>query len=321
MQQYILPPNQNYNSGLMTLQQAVDRAANKDPNGDQAVRDNAQSATLSTRNLSQTFPPDPEAAIDRRSEELLLQPIKYLDGMGAEDLRAGGARFCAAFNPLTSKFPFTPNATPEVTLDELGNILRPQSGMLWTFYNGALKPVMDCPNGECVAKGSPPLNPAFVRYISQMMKFSRALYGDSGGDPNLQYTLRPQASDLIQEYGITVNGQSVTLKGGGQHMYTWPGSGTRNFRLALKIGATSFDVKTFDGPWSVFRFFADANTFRASGNGYLFNWVATSGLSAQPMRVNDRPVTYEFLVDTGGGPAVFSKDFLSTLKCVAPVTR
>jgi hypothetical protein len=37
--------------------------------------------------------------------------------------------------------------------------------------------------------------------------------------------------------------------------------------------------------------------------------------------VKGRALIYEFFVDTGGGPAVFSKDFLSTLKCVAPVTR
>src|SRR5689334_7074690 len=105
-QQYIVASNQNYNGGLMNLQQAVDRAANKDPDGERATRDNAQSAKLGTRQLTSTFAPDPEAHMEQRTEELLLQPIIYLDGLAGGDLKNGGARFCAAFNALTNKFPF-----------------------------------------------------------------------------------------------------------------------------------------------------------------------------------------------------------------------
>jgi type VI secretion system protein ImpL len=321
-QQYIVQPNQSYNGGLMNLQQAVDRAANKDPNGEQSTRDNAQSARLSTRQLSATFPPDPEAHIDQRTEELLLQPITYLDNLAGGDLRAGGAAFCAAFNPLTAKFPFNPTATAEVTLDELGNILRPQSGKLWTFYESSLKSVMQCPNGECSPQGSTPINPVFVRYISQMMKFSRAVYGDSGQDPNLHYTLRPNSTDQVDEFDVAVNGDVAPLKGGASKQFTWPGPGTRNFRLDLKVaGGSQLGAQSYDGPWAVFRFFADANRTTNAGNGYTFTWSVTSGRSQQPQMVKGRPLIYEFFVDTGGGPAVFSKDFLSTLKCVAPVTR
>jgi len=321
-QQYIVQPNQSYNGGLMNLQQAVDRAANKDPSGEQSTRDNAQSARLTARQLSATFPPDPEGHIDQRTEELLLQPITYLDNLAGGDLRAGGAAFCAAFNPLTAKFPFNPTATAEVTLDELGGILRPQSGKLWTFYESSLKSVMACPNGDCSPQGSTPLNPAFVRYISQMMKFSRAVYGDSGQEPNLRYTLRPQPTDQVDDFGVAVNGDLAQLKGGASKQFIWPGPGTRNFRLDLKVaGGSQLGAQSYDGPWAVFRFFADANRTTNAGNGYTFTWAVTSGRSQQPQMVKGRPLIYEFFVDTGGGPAVFSKDFLSTLKCVAPVTR
>jgi type VI secretion system protein ImpL len=319
VQQYVLPPNQNYNQGLMTLQQAVDRAANKEPNSDQGVRDNALSATNSTRQLSSTFPPDPEAQIDRRSEDLLLQPIKNLDNLGSQDLSSGGSGLCTSFNSkLKNQFPFNPTAKSDVSLDDLGNILRPKTGLLWTVYESTLKNAMDCTaDGNCTPKPNSKINPNFVASIGQLMRFSRSLYGDAGTDPNLQYTLKPQASDLVQEFTVTINGQPVALKGGAQHTFQWPGAGQRSFRLALKIGGTSFDVEPFDGPWSVFRFFADANVARASGASYTFDWTATSGLAAQPMKVNNRPVTYEFVTDTG----VFSKDFLSKLNCALPVTR
>jgi len=181
---------------------------------------------------------------------------------------------------------------------------------------------MQCPNGECSPQGSTPVNPVFVRYISQMMKFSRAVYGDSGQDPNLHYTLRPQPTDQVDEFGVAVNGELAQLKGGASKQFVWPGPGTRSFRLDLKVaGGSQLGAQSYDGPWSVFRFFADANRTTNAGNGYTFAWVVTSGRSQQPQMVKGRPLTYEFFVDTGGGPAVFSKDFLSTLKCVAPVTR
>jgi type VI secretion system protein ImpL len=322
VQQYIVPPNQGYNASLMNLQQAVDKTVNKEPEGERATRDQAQSASLTTRQLAATFPPDPEAHVEARSQELLLQPITYLDGLAGGDLRAGGAAFCGAFAPLTSKFPFNSVAQPEVTLDELGNILRPKTGRLWTFYDMQLKNAMPCPNGECQASGNPPLNPAFVKFISQMMKFSKAVYGDAGTEPNLRYTLRAQQTDQVEQFETAVNGDTATLKGGEQHAYVWPGPGTRTFRLSLKlVGGTSVEATAFDGTWGVFRFFADANRNNPSGSGYIFTWVVVQGLARRPMMVNGRPLTYEFYVDTGGGPAVFSKDFLSTLKCVLPVSR
>lgn len=322
VQQYIVPQNQTYNAGLMNLQQAVDKAANKDPDGERTSHENAQTATLTTRQLAATFAPDAEAHIEQRAEELLLQPIKFLDEVGSEDLRAGGARFCAAFNALTPKFPFNPTAQPEVTLDELGAFLRPKTGTLWTFYDSTLKNVMQCQNGDCTAKGSTPINPNFVRFVGQAMKFSRALYGEAGMDPNLQYTLKPQASDQVEEFDITINNQAAALKGGAQHMFSWPGPGPRNFRLSLKIaGGSQTDVGNWETLWSVFRFFADADTSKAAPGGYNFDWVVRLGRAGTPMQVKGRPLTYEFFVDTGGGPAVFSKDFLSTLKCTVPVAR
>ena len=86
-------------------------------------------------------------------------------------------------------------------------------------------------------------------------------------------------------------------------------------------GGSQLGAQSYDGPWAVFRFFADANRTTNAGNGYTFTWSVTSGRSQQPQMVKGRPLIYEFFVDTGGGPAVFSKDFLSTLRCVAPVTR
>ena len=166
------------------------------------------------------------------------------------------------------------------------------------------------------------MNPAFPRFIGQLMQFSRALYPGGGADPNLRYTVRPQPSDQVETFEVATNGLLARLRGGAQNAYVWPGGGARSFQLSLRLaGGSSLQVQSWDGLWAVFRFFADADRTAASGGGYTFTWAFRQGRSAQPVMVAGRPLTYEFLVDTGGGPAVFSKDFLSTLKCTLPVSR
>jgi type VI secretion system protein ImpL len=321
-QMYIVDVNRSYNSGLQALQQAVDRAADPSANKEdasRAMRDSGQSATLTARQLGASFPPDPEAQIDQRSLELLLQPIKYLDGMVSSDLKGSGQSFCSAFNQTTlHKFPFDPQAKDEVKLDDLGALLQPKSGKLWVYYEGSLKSVLQCSNGECSASGGTPLSPGFAAFIGNLMKFSRAIYGDSGADMNYQYSLTPQKSDLVDEFDVTINGALSKLKGGTQHSYVWPGTGARNFELDLKLvgGGLPQQAKAYDGPWSVFRFFADAD--KTTGN--VFSWSVTSGRDQQPTKINGKPLTYDFSVGTTG-PAVFSKEFLSKLRCVVPVAR
>lgn len=321
--QYIVAQNQPYNQTLIALQQAVDRAANHDPTGDQQVRGSADSATAQTRGWSATFPPDSDGHIDQRAGELLLQPIRNLNGLGAEDLKSAGGSLCTSFNTLTTKFPFNSSlSAPDVSLDELGAILRPTTGRLWVVYNSTLKNVMDCPNGQCTAKPGANVHPNFVNSIGQLMRFSHALYGDAGVDPNLTFKLKPQMSPLVEEFTVTINGQSTALKDGAERAFTWPGAGAKSFRLTLKrIDGGKDDVEPYEGNWAVFRFFADANTASPSAGGTIFGWTETSGRANSPVRVNGQDLKYFFSVDTGGGPAVFSKDFLSRLKCVVPVTR
>ncbi len=321
-QLYIVDVNRSYNSGLQALQQSVDRAADPSANKEdasRAMRDSGQSATLTARQLGASFPPDPEAQIDQRSLELLLQPIKYLDGMVSSDLKGSGQSFCSAFNQATlRKFPFDPLATDEVKLEDLAALLQPKTGKLWVYYDTSLKSVLQCSNGDCSASGGAALSPGFAVFIGNLMKFSRAIYGDSGTEMNYQYSLTPQKSDLVDEFDVTINGAQSKLKGGTQHSYVWPGSGTRNFELDLRYagGGLPQQVLTYDGPWAVFRFFAAAD----KTTGTLFSWAPKNGRDQQPTRINGKPLTYDFNVGTNG-PAVFSREFLLKLRCVLPVAR
>jgi type VI protein secretion system component VasK len=319
----IVDANRQYDGSLLSLQQAVDRAAS-DSSGNKedslrSMHDSASQATISANTLGSTFAEDDEGQINKRSLELLLQPIKNLDGQAPSDLKGAGESFCKSFLQATQrKFPFDAQSTSDASLEELGALLEPKKGRLWVFYESSLKSVLQCANGECSPMGGATLDPRFAPFIGNLMKFSRALYGESGSDMNYQYTLTPKQTDQVEEFEITVNGSTEKLKGGAQHGFVWPGSGTRNFGLSVKLngGGAPLEMGRYEGLWGVFHFFNQAN----KNVGTSFTWSPTTGLDQQPVRSLGRPLTYDLSV-SANGPVIFSKEFLSKLKCVVPVAH
>jgi type VI secretion system protein ImpL len=57
-------------------------------------------------------------------------------------VNARGASFCAAARPVLAKFPINPSAVVDATPQDVGQLLRPGTGALWTFYNEALQPLL-----------------------------------------------------------------------------------------------------------------------------------------------------------------------------------
>ncbi|MBX9600204.1 MAG: hypothetical protein K2X35_04330 [Bryobacteraceae bacterium] len=323
----IVSENTPYNNSLMALQSGVDQASQQtppDPNVAAATLQQATTARQAKQMLGNTFPIDQEAHLERTVGDLLEQPITYaealLKGLGAGQLNAAGAGFCNAFSPLLRKFPFSADAKEEVTLDELGSILRPKDARLWKFYEEALKKHLNCGPEGCQTTNADPLikmQPNFVAFFSQMMRFSRALYNEQGQGPNFRYAMSPRAAENLETFEVRVNGEAASLKGGQSKAYVWPGPGSPSFKLILKpVGGGSLEPQTFDGPWSVFRFFAEAD--RSLGPN-TFEWISRSG--RQVTMVAGKPLIYVFTIDAGGAPVVFSKEFLSTLKCVPNVAR
>lgn len=328
---YIGPTNQQYMNTLLQLQSSMEQAASApsvDPAMANATLQNAASARMGTRQVAQAFRIDPEAHIETRVEKLLEDPITnaeaLLRGLGPAELNAKGRGLCMQFSAVMAKFPFNPKAQAEATLDEVGGLLRPQTGALWTFYEANLKNMLPKQGNSWVAApGSPmALNPAFVTFFNNAAHFSEALY-HGGQTPRLEYILQPQASDQVEQMQMNVDGQNASFSGpAGGKKFIWPGSGAQELRLSVKLqGGTDLEVQNRQGLWSLFRFFADADQFSPSGHAYGLAWIVRQGREGRPVMVAGKPLTYRFLLDTAGAPPVFSKDYLSNLRCVATVAR
>ncbi|HLJ47519.1 MAG TPA: ImcF-related family protein [Bryobacteraceae bacterium] len=327
VQQYILPSNQTYIQGLSSLQVSIQNLPKPpDPPSAKATIDQAGNALVASRQITGPFAIDNDAHLEKDVTRLMEDPITHaealLKGAGTANLNGAGRAFCQAFGIMVNKFPFNPKATDETTLQELSDIFRSKDGKLWMFYENTLKPNLTCSTAGCTPTGQVEMNPAFVTFFGQAVRFSKAVYGDAGSDPNYHYTLSPVKSDQVDSFGITVNGQTTLLKGGASKAYVWPGPPAQSFSLQLKVtGGTTFDVETWQGLWSVFHFFADADRTTQTGAGYTFVWIPRQGQRNTTLNIAGRALEYQFYVDTAGAPAVFSKDFLSSLKCVSTVAK
>jgi type VI secretion system protein ImpL len=330
--QYVWPTNQEYMGSLAALQTAIGQVADAppttapDPTLALPVRQSADVAHNVVKKMGYTFKIDPEAHIETVTTRLLEAPIDYADaltkGMGSGEINAKAGRFCRAFAAITSKFPFNPTASAEVTIQELNAMFRPQTGQLWAFYSEALQNFMPKQGAQYVANpaGGIPLNPAFVAFFNKAARFSEALYPGGATEPNLRISLAPQRTDQIKEMSVTVNGQ--TNKGTGSKQYIWTGSASHNVRISAKLsGGSDFEFQDRQGPWALFRFFADADRWSQAGDGYYLEWIVRQGREGRPVTVGGRELTYRFMVDTGGAAPVFQKDFLIGLRCVSQAAR
>lgn len=310
-----------YRESLMRLQESVVKA-NQPGIDDLAKADMLRTQQNSAQNATRGVtagPVDSVAQLDKVITKLMLAPTEIpMPDPGAKANAAGGA-FCVGFNGLKSKFPFK-QVEPEVSLQELSDIFKPGTGKLWEFYEKTGKQFVACSSAGCSAQASPPIpvNDRFVKAFSNLVRFSKALYGENGSEPAYKYSLRPK-SEFYDSYNISVNGDKSTVKAGSSSKtYVWPGPGSPSFSLEIvqKGNTNGEEVQRFSTLWSVFRFFANAE----KTDGTNFTFFKRSGRDNQPTMINGKTATYDFSLDTQGAPAVFSKDFLNSLECVGQVT-
>ncbi len=323
--QYVWPTNQEYMTSLAGLQTALGQVADApgppDPNRAAPVRTSTDAASNVVKKMGYTFKIDPEAHLEATTLKLLQAPIDYAEaltkGIGAGEINAQARQFCAAFAPLSTKFPFHPTAQAEASLQELDAIFRPREGKLWTFYAEALQNFLQKQGAQYVPNpaGGVLLTPAFVAFFNNAARLSDTLYPGGATEPNLHYSLTPQRSDQISEMTVIIDGQTVKSSGQGTpRQYIWPGAATRNVRISAKLtGGSEFEFENRDGLWSLFRFFADAD----HSSGDILEWVVRQGREGRPVVVGGKPLTYRFQVDT----PVFQKDFFTGLRCVSQAAR
>lgn len=319
---YVSPANQPYMNSLLTLQTAIDQAAQTP--SDSAIlsvtRSNATNARIAVKQLALGFNRDPETQLETTLQKLLEDPITNaettLNGVGPAELNAKGRGLCAQFSAVTAKYPFSPSATAEASLAEVNGLLKPGEGALWIFYEGNLKPALAKQGSQYMQTGAVPLNSQFVTFFNTAAKLSEALYKPGAADPKLTYTLTPLKPEGIQSVTLNLDGQKLTAgtTGGPGKQFAWPGGAQAS--LSANFGSGDLEFASYNGLWSSFRLIGDAEGWEPSGTGNNLDWIwklsrGTTGAS----------MVARFHLDMGGAPAFFRKGGLAGLRCVSQVAK
>lgn len=324
--QYVGATNQDYMKSLLALQVALGQITSPDPNDPNvaAAATNATAAKVVTGQMAQGFGVDPLAST---VQKLIEDPIAHVEplvkGLGAAALNKGGKNLCSDFRSLMTKYPFNATSTNEATIADVNGIFKPGEGAMWKFYEQNLQRLLPKQGATYVPQpgGGVTLLPSFVNFFNRMAAFSNSLYAGTT-DPHFTYSLKPVPSEGIQGVTLAIDGQSLTYSGGNGagKQFTWPGPQPGVRATAKFGGSTDITWATYQGLWSVFRFFGRAEKPAGAGASSSLEWVIRIG--DQPAQLpNGKPLTVRFDLDMGASPPVFQRGYFSSLSCVADVAK
>lgn len=324
--QYISPANKQYMDALVSLQVSIEDAGKDTPPSEQAVNSAqgaASNATLAIRQAAVGFGIDPEGKLEATVQKLMEDPITYADRVlrvaKVGDINAKGGGMCGQLNALLSKRPFNRTAGAEASMGDFNGFFQPKNGALWVLYESSLREKLQKFGTTYMASPSGgSLNPAFVSFFGRAASVSDAVYR-AGDQPRLNYRVRLYPIEGVRPLTLTIDGQSVRVTNRPEDgSFAWTGTGS-SARLSGNIGGTEVTFQSADGPWAPFYLFGDAERWTPSGSGYAIEIPWRSG--TQVNRVGDKPVIIRMDLDFAGGPALFRRDFLRSLGCVATVAR
>ncbi|MBI4908529.1 MAG: type VI secretion system baseplate subunit TssK [Acidobacteria bacterium] len=285
-------------SALEIPMQQVSQQAQPDEATIMQLRDWIAEARIRLRQMTQTCQPDPEGKLDQIVARLLDAPIAAAERFlsPASTLNAEGASFCAAFRPLSEKFPFNPSATSELTLAELEGLLNPGTGRLARF------------RARLANESGFTINPTFQQFFDSMNSLAFAFYGASQV-AGFRYSVRfsNRTGDPTPRTGrLTIGGQSADLFGEAVN-YAWRGD-PQSVSLSIPGRPT---ITGSNSPWAIFRFFFDATSSVPQVGTHLITI---------PVKAGGRTTgEATFEVNLGGGSPVFNRSFFANLKCVPSV--
>ena len=301
--------NAPYVTALVTLQSSVEQAAAaRGPGGEGAAaqaQGNAANALVAARQLAADFKIDPAGQVHATVQRLMEAPITHVEpllrGFGAAQINARGASFCAAARPVLAKFPFNPSALAEATPQEIGALLRPGTGALWTFYNDALQPLLQKQGATYVPQGGGTrLTTGFVNFFNKLAALSEAMFKDTP-EPRLAFSIEPQLTAGVQAVTFTVDGEDVVSSRNRQsRRFIWPGSG-RESKLTARVGTAEVTVAgPHQGSWGFLRVFYEADPGQSVGTAHRAEWARAKAGGSLPegariaVDVSAPPVTQIF---------------------------
>jgi type VI secretion system protein ImpL len=314
------PNNEPYVAGLQNLQFALEdvgRGGGETASSD--ARNQARDARRAVTTLAQSFPSEGEAAsVGRRIEQLMVEPIRRVEGMlgrlPRDQMNAQGVRFCRDFNRLMRRFPFNPSGQ-DATLDEVAAVFHPQTGRIRQFYDETLSGLLAQQGSRYAVAPGASLRPtsSFVNFFNAADAVSRAMYDQAGEGPFLSFAIRPLASQGVPSVTFNMDGrtQTNTQLQTGTGSFRWVGGQASETSLSGQIAGRAVEWRRWPGTWGVFRLFFEANWLRSDRGRHSLEWVFAESGRADTVRAELQL----------GDPTLLRPGYFGALGCQSRIVR
>lgn len=197
---------------------------------------------------------------------------------------------------LRERYPFNPDATAEVTLEDFA-VLLGYGGALDNFFNTHLHDKIDTSQSPWRFSGHPGLQADSLQFFEQVHRIRHAFFSPGAATPQLEFSLKPyQLDQRISVFTLDIDGQQLTYRHGPTRSsrFSWPQPGHRQMtRLVFTPANNSAPAtRTYDGSWSLFRMLdtatktADNNRIALSADSYAAELELTGSAIKHPQAIH-----------------------------------
>jgi len=215
---------------------------------------------------------------------------------------------------LAPRFPFTETGG-DASLAEFSDFFRPQSGMIWRFFDKDLAERLERSADKFVPKAAAvptAFLPAFLSCMNVAQEITDAVFGTlPEAKVPFSVNMHSAGSDISQ-ITLRIDGTATVYKNEAEHwqLTQWPGAGPTK-GAALEVKASGFtDEIPRDGDFGLFRLLL-AGGIKQSGTGQDPTPIFVSTWSLN--RPGSPPVTVELKPSKATQP--FARGFFARMKC------
>jgi type VI secretion system protein ImpL len=303
----------------LSMQEIARGAKEPDPAVHQAAAQTYDKAMEAVRQISRKFKPMGVAGLDTVVQRLMEEPIRLtkrfiiadMDKALAGKINGELRTLCAGMSATIRKYPFRPGQE-EVTLEELANLIAPQTGAIWKFQAQVLADfvVKDGARWKPADPAKKPqVTPELLAFLNRAQTLADVFYPPGSSQPRLTFTLRPIKDDSTGRIvEMEIDGQThqwTTF----QHTFSWPGEKASGAVLRVKAAGMSVPVISRGGVWGLFRLMGHAEPRPMSHK--IVEWTKGGIGRLEPIQP---PIRFD-IVDFPRGVDVFNPKFFESWQC------
>lgn len=190
---------------------------------------------------------------------------------------------------IAGKYPFAVNAGDDIPRSEVANFLKPESGVIWAFYDKELRSYLYQDDNSFVPKRwrsfGVPFTNDFLNFLKQAVILKDALFWKDKRTPKVKFWIRPHPpksdSIYISKTIFHINGQRLVYENGPEvwEPFSWPGDKleqeglTPGASLEITRGVAGYKAeKIFQGEWSFFRLLDQAKPKTENKKFFKLRW-------------------------------------------------